>query len=49
MQSEWKKVELFSKFLHVKLYERDLFGRPRRRYEDNIRINLKEICINTEN
>ena len=24
-------------------------GRPRRRYEDNIRINLKEICINTEN
>ena len=24
-------------------------GRARRRWEDNIRINLKEICINTRN
>ena len=24
-------------------------GRPRRRWEDNIRMNLKEICINTWN
>ena len=24
-------------------------GRPRRRWEDNIRMNLKEICINTRN
>ena len=24
-------------------------GSPRRRWEDNIRINLKEICINTRN
>ena len=24
-------------------------GRPRRRWEDNIRIDLKEICINTRN
>ena len=24
-------------------------GRPRRRWEDNIRINLKEIGINTRN
>ena len=24
-------------------------GRPRRRWEDNIRINLKEIAINTRN
>jgi hypothetical protein len=22
-------------------------GRPRRRWEDNIRMDLKEICINT--
>ena len=25
------------------------FGRPRRRWEDNIRIDLKEMCINTRN
>ena len=24
-------------------------GRPRRRWEDNIRMDLKEICINTRN
>ena len=24
-------------------------GRPRRRWEDNIRMNLKEICINMGN
>ena len=24
-------------------------GRPRRRWEDNIRIDLTEICINTRN
>ena len=24
-------------------------GRPRRRWENNIRIDLKEICINTTN
>ena len=24
-------------------------GRPRRRWEDNIRVDLKEICINTRN
>jgi hypothetical protein len=24
-------------------------GRPRRRWEDNIRMDLKEICINTSN
>ena len=26
-----------------------LLGRPRRRWEDNIRMNLKEIGINTRN
>ena len=26
-----------------------LLGRPRRRWEDNIRMDLKEICINTRN
>ena len=26
-----------------------LLGRPRRRWEDNIRKDLKEICINTMN
>ena len=26
-----------------------LLGRPRRRWEDNIRINLEEICINARN
>ena len=24
-------------------------GTPRRRWEDNVRMNLKEICINTKN
>ena len=24
-------------------------GRPRRRWEDNIRVDLKEICINVRN
>ena len=25
------------------------FGRPRHRWEDNIKMDLKEICINTRN
>ena len=26
-----------------------LLGRPRRRWEDNIRMDLEQICINTRN
>ena len=35
------------KMLTDKHAGRRLLGRPRRRWEDNIRINLKEIGINT--
>ena len=31
------------------LTEKRPLGRPRRRWEDNIRIDLKEIYINTRN
>ena len=36
MQPEWRKVGVLSKFLTGKP-----LGRPRRRWEDNIRIPLK--------
>ena len=38
MLPEWKKVGMLSKL-----------GRSRRRWEDNIRMYLKEIGINTRN
>jgi hypothetical protein len=37
------------KILTRKPTEKRPLGRPRRRWEDNIRIDLKEICINTRN
>jgi hypothetical protein len=48
MGKSWKKVGVLSKFLQVHLQERPL-GRPRHRWEDNIRMDLKEIGINTRN
>ena len=33
----------------VNTMERGPLGRPRPRYEDNIRMNLKEICANRRN
>ena len=37
------------KILTGKLTGKRVSGRPRRRLEDNIRMNLKEIAINTRN
>ena len=47
MESNYK-VEVLSKFYQVILQERGL-GRPRRRWEDNIRMDLEEIGINAGN
>ena len=40
---------MLSKMLTGKLTGRRPLGRLRRRWEDNIRMDLKEICINTRN
>ena len=33
----------------LKMLRSKPLGRPRRRWKDNIRIDLKEICVNTRN
>jgi hypothetical protein len=40
---------LLSKFLTSTPAGKIYLGMPRRRWEDSIRMNLKEICINTRN
>ena len=47
MQQEWKKVGAFKSLTGNPTGKRPL-GKPRRR-QDNIRMNLKEICINMRN
>jgi hypothetical protein len=37
------------KILTGKATRKRPLGRPRRRWEDNIRMDLEEICINTDN
>ena len=49
MQPEWKKVGVLSKFLTGAPAGKRPLGRPRRRWEDNIRMDIKEIGINTKN
>ena len=49
MQSEWKKVEVLSTFQQVNPREGHFLGRPRRIWEDSIRMNPKETLINTGN
>ena len=44
MYTEWKKVGQLKKNLTGKPS-----GKPRRRWEDNIRMDLKEIGINSRN
>ena len=46
--SEWKKAGIF-KILTDKHTRKRPLGRPRRRWENNIRMDLKEIGINTKN
>ena len=40
---------MLSKFYQVNLQEKIPLGRPRRRWEDNIRMDLEEIGINAGN
>ena len=40
---------MLSKFYQVNLQEKIPLGRPRRRWEDNIRMNLKRIGVNIIN
>ena len=53
MKPEWRKVGVLSrsafKMLTGKPSGKRPLGRPRRRWEDNIRMNLKEIGINAGN
>ena len=49
MQPECKKIGVFSNFLLGTPTGKRPLGRPRRRWEENIRIDLKEIGINTRN
>ena len=50
MLSEWmKKAGELSKFEQVNLQGRELSAKPRQRWEDNVRMDLKEIGINTRN
>ena len=40
---------MLSKFQKVKLQGKKPLGKPRHRWEDNIRMDLKEIEVNTRN
>ena len=40
---------MLSTFLTGKHTGKRPLGRPRRRWEDSIRMDLKEICVNTRN
>ena len=44
MKPQWKKVEVSSKF-----YLKETIREAKRRWEDNVIMNLKEIGINTRN
>ena len=49
MQSEWKNVRSTLKILTGEPTGKRPLGRPRRRWEDNIRMDLEEISINAGN
>ena len=49
MWPEWRKVGVFSKFLTGRPTGKRPLGRPRRRWEDNIRMDFEEIGINAGN
>ena len=49
MQTEWRRVGVLSnKMLTDKSTGKRPLGKPRRRWEDNIRMDLEEIGINAE-
>ena len=39
----WRKGEVYTRFWWGNLKERDHLGRPRRRWEDNIKMALQEV------
>ena len=49
MKPEWKKVRSTLKILTGEPTKRIALERSRRRWEDNIKINLKERVVNTRN
>ena len=49
MQPEWNKIGNSFKILTSKPSGKRHLGRPRRRWEDDIGIDFKEIGINTMN
>ena len=49
MQPEWKKQECFQKFNRKTFTGKRPLGRPRRIWEDNVRMDSKEIGINMRN
>ena len=49
MYPEWKKVGVILKCSTGTPTGKRLSGRARRTWEDNIRMDLKEICISTRN
>ena len=48
MLPEWEKIGVFKISTGTSTGKSPL-GRPMRRWEDNIRMDLKEICMNTRN
>ena len=48
MEPEWRKIGAHPKFNRY-TYRKRTLRRPRRRWEDNIRMDLREISINTRN
>ena len=49
MQSEWKECRSALKILRGKPTAKIPLGKPGRRWEDNIRMDIKEIDVNTTN
>ena len=49
MYPEWKKVSSAFNILTGKPTGKRPLGRPRRRWEDYIRMDLKEMIVNTRN
>ena len=49
MLPEWRKIGVLSKYQQVNLKKKKTLGKPRRRCEVNIRMDLKEIGINKRN
>ena len=49
MKPNWEKIGVPSKFKTSKPKRNKSVGRPRRRWNDNILIDLKEVYVNIRN